>query len=134
MARANRLWVILIGALVIGGIIVLSAGLVIDTGPQVDPPEPLIVSIGYGDIENAIPAPGTLAPGQDVPVLATVTGEIAELHVAIGDRVEEGQLLATIDPDVGRDPAEIRAPIPARSWKSRSRLAHGSTCRRRRRR
>jgi multidrug efflux pump subunit AcrA (membrane-fusion protein) len=111
MARANRLWVILIGALVIGGILVFSLGVVVDGEGQVAPPEPLIVSIGYGNIENAIPAPGTLAPGRVAPVLATATGEIVEFHVALGDRVEEGQVVATIDPDVGRGPAEIRAPM-----------------------
>lgn len=73
--------------------------------------EPLIVTIGYGTIENAIPAPGTLVPGNIVPVLATATGEIAEFHAALGDRVEAGQLLATIDPDVGSGLAEIRSPI-----------------------
>jgi multidrug efflux pump subunit AcrA (membrane-fusion protein) len=112
MARANRLWVVLIGALVIGGILVFSAGLYSDHRAELAAaPEPLIVTIGYGNIENAIPAPGTLGPGQVTPVLATATGEIAEFHVALGDPVEVGQLLATIDPDVGRGPSEIRAPV-----------------------
>ena len=113
MARANRLWVILIGALVIGGILVFSAGLVVDRDEPmlVAAPDPLIVTIGYGNIENAIPAAGTLAPRQVVPVLATATGEIAEFRAALGDRVEEGQIVATIDPDVGRGLAELRAPI-----------------------
>lgn len=111
MARANRIWVVLIGALVIGGILVFSAGLVVDREASVVAPEPLIVSIGFGNIEIAIPAPGTLAPGQVANVQANATGEIAEFRVALGDRVEEGQILATIDPDVGRDVAEIRAPI-----------------------
>jgi macrolide-specific efflux system membrane fusion protein len=74
-------------------------------------PEPLIVTVGYGNIENAIPAPGTLVPGQVAPVLATATGEITEFHAAVGDKVVEGQILAIIDPDVGRGPAEVLAPI-----------------------
>ena len=112
MAKANRIWVILSMALIASGILVFSLGLISDyVEEQAAAPEPLIVTIGYGDIENAIPAPGTLAAGEVVPVPANATGEIAEFHVALGDRVEEGQLLATIDPDVGPGLSEVRAPI-----------------------
>ena len=112
MARANRLWVFLIAALLSGGILVFALGLYSDYRIDLaEAPEPLIVTIGYGNIENAIPASGTLVPGNVVPVLATATGEIAEFRVALGDRVEEGQVVATIDPDVGRELSEIRAPI-----------------------
>jgi multidrug efflux pump subunit AcrA (membrane-fusion protein) len=112
MAKANRIWVILIVALIAGAGLVLSLGLLTEhIQEQAAAPEPLIVSIGYGNIENAIPAPGTLAPGEVVSVLANATGEIAEFHVAPGDRVVEGQLLATIDPDVGPGLSEVRAPI-----------------------
>jgi len=112
MPRANRIWVILSVALIASGILVFSLGLITDyVQEQAAAPEPLIVTIGYGDIENAIPAPGTLGTGELVSVLANATGEIAEFHAALGDRVAEGQLLATIDPDVGPGLSEVRAPI-----------------------
>lgn len=112
MPRANRIWVILSVALIASGILVFSLGFITDyLEDRAAAPEPLIVTIGYGDIENAIPAAGTLLPGQVASVVATATGEIAEFHAALGDRVEEGQLLATIDPDVGPGLSEIRAPI-----------------------
>jgi multidrug efflux pump subunit AcrA (membrane-fusion protein) len=111
MARSNRLWVVLIA--VLGAAAIVGYGLrlkdVREAAP--DAPEPLIVTIDYGTIENTIPAPGTLQPSEVVPVVTPSTGELASLHVALGDFVEAGQLLATIDPDLQRDESEIRAPI-----------------------
>jgi len=59
----------------------------------------LIATIGYGDIENAIPASGTLQPKEIVPVGARASGELVEIYVEVGDRVKEGQSLALIDPE-----------------------------------
>ena len=59
--------------------------------------ETLIVTIGYGDIENAIPAAGSLQPKEIVPVGARASGELVEILVEVGDLVEEGQVLARID-------------------------------------
>ena len=59
--------------------------------------EELVVTIGYGDIENAIPAAGTLQPKEVVPIGARATGELIEILVEVGDFVEEGQIVARID-------------------------------------
>lgn len=59
--------------------------------------EDLIVTIGYGDIENAIPASGSLQPKEIVPVGARASGELTEILVEEGDYVEAGQELAKID-------------------------------------
>jgi macrolide-specific efflux system membrane fusion protein len=66
-------------------------------GPAGAGEEPLIVEIGYGDIENAIPAAGTLQPREVVPVGARASGQLEEILVEVGEMVEEGQLLARID-------------------------------------
>jgi macrolide-specific efflux system membrane fusion protein len=59
--------------------------------------EALIVTIGYGDIENAIPAAGTLQPKEVVPIGARASGELVEILVEVGDFVEEGDIVARID-------------------------------------
>ena len=110
MRKANRPWILMMGVLVaVGG---LGYGLMLrDTVTVESNLEPLIVTIGYGSIENAVPAPGALRASEIQAVYPPSTGEIADFHVEIGDRVEAGQLLATIKPDLQRDPTEVRAPI-----------------------
>jgi macrolide-specific efflux system membrane fusion protein len=53
-----------------------------------------------GDIEDATTALGTLQPLSYVDVGTQVSGQLKTLHVAIGDRVKAGDLLAEIDPTV----------------------------------
>ncbi|WP_275787817.1 efflux RND transporter periplasmic adaptor subunit [Pararhizobium gei] len=50
-----------------------------------------------GDIENSVTAAGLLSPIKGVDVGAQVSGQLKSLKVEIGDRVEEGQLIAEID-------------------------------------
>ncbi len=52
------------------------------------------------DLENAVTASGRIEPGAYVDVGAQVSGQLRRLHVAAGDRVEAGQLLAEIDAEV----------------------------------
>jgi macrolide-specific efflux system membrane fusion protein len=54
------------------------------------------VETGY--IEETVSAIGNLQPLEYVDVGTQVTGQLKTLHVAIGDAVEEGQLVAEIDP------------------------------------
>lgn len=65
--------------------------------PQTEASEPLIVTVGTGDVENTIAATGTLKPGETVDIGAQVSGQLEELHVRAGEQVEAGQLLAEID-------------------------------------
>lgn len=53
--------------------------------------------VSRGDIEATVVAIGTLQPRESVEVGAQVSGQITRLHVAPGDQVEKGQLLAEID-------------------------------------
>jgi macrolide-specific efflux system membrane fusion protein len=66
------------------------------------PPDQLTVTatVERGDIEDAITALGTLQPVSYVDVGTQVSGQLKTLHVAIGDRVKTGDLLAEIDPTV----------------------------------
>jgi len=53
-----------------------------------------------GDIVKTVTALGALQPKDYVDVGAQVSGQLRKVHVAIGDRVKKGDLLAEIDPTV----------------------------------
>ena len=55
-----------------------------------------------GDIENVVTATGTLQPRNYVDVGAQVSGQVKKIHVEVGSAVQEGELLAEIDPTVYR--------------------------------
>src|SRR5436189_6135016 len=68
---------------------------------------------------EAVAAGGTLvlleAMKMEHEVLAEIDGVIGELAVAVGDEVEEGQLLLTIAPRAPSKDASAPAPAPAAS-------------------
>lgn len=55
-------------------------------------------TVTVGNIEDSITALGTVQPRDYVDVGTQVSGQLLKLHVDLGDRVEQGQLLAEIDP------------------------------------
>lgn len=60
----------------------------------------LTVAPERGAIEDTIMALGTLQPRDYVDVGTQVSGQLDVIHVRIGDHVEEGDLLAEIDPTI----------------------------------
>ncbi|UVM03491.1 efflux RND transporter periplasmic adaptor subunit [Pseudomonas laurylsulfatiphila] len=56
------------------------------------------VLVSRADIESSVTALGTLQPRRYVDVGAQASGQIHKIHVEVGDRVKEGQLLVEIDP------------------------------------
>lgn len=56
-----------------------------------------IATASIGSIESLVTAQGTLEPKTYVDVGAQVSGQIKKLHVAIGDDVKSGDLMAEID-------------------------------------
>ncbi|OCP01852.1 MULTISPECIES: efflux RND transporter periplasmic adaptor subunit [unclassified Ensifer] len=63
--------------------------------------------VARGDIENAVTAVGTLDAVNSVDAGAQVSGQLKALHVAIGDKVTENQLVAEIDPATIENRIEI---------------------------
>ncbi|WP_084395925.1 efflux RND transporter periplasmic adaptor subunit [Henriciella aquimarina] len=59
-----------------------------------------------GDIEVTISSAGKITPKESVDVGAQVSGQLQELFVDIGDRVEKGDLLAQIDPTIAQTSVE----------------------------
>ncbi len=61
---------------------------------------PATVVVERGSVEDSISALGTLQPRDFVDVGTQVSGQLRTIHVSIGDRVQQGDLLAEIDPTV----------------------------------
>ena len=60
-------------------------------------PDVMTAPVTRGDVEVTVLASGTLKPAKLVAVGAQVSGRITNLHVALGDTVKEGDLIAEID-------------------------------------
>ena len=63
-----------------------------------DKTEYITSNVARMDIEESVLASGTLEAVKTVEVGAQVSGQLKKLHVALGDRVKKGDLLAEIDP------------------------------------
>ncbi len=66
--------------------------------PQNGSDDYLTAEVQRSDIEDSVTALGTLGPLEYVDVGTQVSGQLMRLHVELGERVEQGQLLAEIDP------------------------------------
>lgn len=60
-------------------------------------PQVITAEVTIDDIEDTVLASGTIEASQEVSVGAQVSGQIRHLHVALGDQVSKGQLVAEID-------------------------------------
>lgn len=69
-------------------------------GQQRGGPELVTAPVERTDIEDSVTALGTLEPLNYVDVGTQVSGQLKVLHVIEGQQVEEGQLLAEIDPTI----------------------------------
>ena len=90
--RSWRFWIVLVVVLVLvawGVAHVVSGG----TAPL----QVTTTPVTKGDIEEGVLATGTMEAARLVSVGAQVTGVLTKLHVALGDRVRKGQLIADID-------------------------------------
>ena len=61
---------------------------------------PATALVERGNLEDTVSATGTVQPRDYVDVGTQVSGQVKTLHVAIGDVVKKGDLLAEIDPTV----------------------------------
>ncbi len=80
-------------------LILLAAGLAVRKLYFSKPKTTFITAdVARTDLEESVLASGTLKAFKTVAVGAQVTGQLKTLHVALGDKVKKGQLLAEIDP------------------------------------
>ncbi|MGN6827641.1 efflux RND transporter periplasmic adaptor subunit [Paucibacter sp. M5-1] len=85
-------WLVLLAVL-------LAAGFAVKHFWFTPPPAPQVATaaVALADIEDSVLATGTIGAYKLVSVGAQVTGEVKRLHVALGDTVKQGQLIAEID-------------------------------------
>lgn len=78
----------------VAGYLVLGAGDERSNAPRA------AVAVERGTVESTVTALGSLQPKEYVDVGTQVSGQLRRMHVDIGDEVEQGQLIAEIDPTV----------------------------------
>src|SRR5262249_12554964 len=64
------------------------------TDRRVDVPA---VKVGVADLDSTLQISGSLAPQTRVAILAKMSGTLSSVNVQIGDRVRQGQVVATLD-------------------------------------
>lgn len=86
--------------LILGGALVILTGISALVGGGPDTPSVDTESVGRNRIVETVIASGRIQPEVEVKISAEVSGQLIELPVREGDRVETGQLLARINPDI----------------------------------
>jgi macrolide-specific efflux system membrane fusion protein len=79
------------------GGVALVALLVLRPWHKPEPVPELTATVRRATISDTVSATGTLEPSKLVQVGAQVTGQLKALHVALGDKVAKGDLIAEID-------------------------------------
>src|SRR5438034_1702905 len=95
MSKRSKLLVGAGAAVVIVGIVVISAAARRDRGQEVR-----FETTGRRDLVAAVTASGKIQPKKKVDVSADITGRITKIAVREGDFVKQGQFLIQIDPTI----------------------------------
>ncbi len=66
--------------------------------PKDTQPNYITATVSKSDIENSVMASGKIEAKNQVDVGAQVSGEVTKLYVDVGDEVQQGQVIAQIDP------------------------------------
>jgi RND family efflux transporter MFP subunit len=75
-----------------------------------EPPAVAVAPAASADISHGIVLTAEFRPFQEIDVMAKVAGYVKKIHVDVGDRVQEGQLLALIEiPEMADDQARAES-------------------------
>jgi macrolide-specific efflux system membrane fusion protein len=88
--------------------------------PTTEPPRLLTAPVSVADVEQTVLASGTIQPFKLVSVGAQASGRIMAMHVALGDPVIKGQLIAEIDPSTQRNALQNAEAILAQDRAQRA--------------
>jgi membrane fusion protein, macrolide-specific efflux system len=90
---------------VVGAVLAVLALWAVKRGlfPAPQPPRLLTASVNVANVEQTVLASGIIQPHKLVSVGAQASGRIVAMHVALGDQVVKGQLIAEIDPSTQRN-------------------------------
>src|SRR5256712_6796135 len=95
MSKRNKVLVGAGAAVLIVGLVVISAGARRDRGAEVR-----FEKANRRDLVAAVTASGKIQPKKKVDISADITGRITRIAVREGDRVTKGQFLLQIDPTI----------------------------------
>jgi len=120
----------LIWSVVIPGMVLLSPGRYTSAQQAAEPGDAAIAGQAVTvqvtrpaqrPLVRTLKMPGTLAPDEQVDLLAKVSGYVSEIKVDIGDRVREGQLLVKISvPEMADELRQTEAVLGARQARVRA--------------
>jgi RND family efflux transporter MFP subunit len=80
--------------------------------PAAETPSVPVVRAVRDDLSGSVTLTGEFVPYQEVDAMAKVSGYIREIRVDVGDRVRQGQVLATLEiPEMENDLARASAAI-----------------------
>lgn len=98
-ARRRRGRLVVLAVLAVLLLAVAGGGAFYAYGRLSAPPPPTwrTATAAVGTVERTVTAVGSLQPKNYVDIGAQVSGQLRTLHVEVGDKVQEGQLLAEID-------------------------------------
>ena len=104
MARSRKRWIwIAVVVVVVAGGVALAARTQIGNGDEeVKWPDIPVLTARTGDVQVVVREVGTVEPEVKVDIKSNLSGRVVELPVRAGDRVEKGQLIARIEPDVNQ--------------------------------
>jgi membrane fusion protein, macrolide-specific efflux system len=88
--------------------------------PAANPPRLLTAPVSVADVQQTVLASGTIQPYKLVSVGAQASGRIVAMHVALGDHVAKGQLIAEIDPSTQRNALENAEAVLAQGRAQRA--------------
>src|SRR5205807_7684398 len=95
MSKRNKVLVGAGAAVLIVGLVAISAGARRDRGQEVR-----FEKVDRRDLVAAVTASGKILPKKRVDISADITGRITKIAVRAGDIVKQGQFLLQIDPTI----------------------------------
>ncbi|MGH2593129.1 MAG: efflux RND transporter periplasmic adaptor subunit [Anaerolineae bacterium] len=96
MLKKKRTWLALVMALIAGGLVYYFTMASVTTA-QLDEPALQTATVRQGDIVISASGAGNLMPAAELDVSFPDGGTLVELRVQVGDEVEAGEVLASID-------------------------------------
>ena len=81
----------------------------------------------FGNVKTKLNVFGVLLGGEIHEVVATSQGQLISLHVNIGDAVEEGDVIATIEqPELYQQIEEVKASLKEREFDLQQLISYGN--------
>src|SRR5438552_1732196 len=102
----------LVGLVILAGACNRSEKVEAGTPARADVPTVAVAKATTEELSHGLPLTAEFKPFQEIDVMAKVAGYVKEIRVDVGDRVTQGQLLATLEiPEMVDDLARAQAGV-----------------------